>query len=239
MKNIRPRVSKEEYEFLLQFRKGNGRNVLAIGDLHEPFTLDGYLEFNLELANKYNITDVIFMGDIIDNHYSSYHETDADGLGGGDELEFAISKIAKWYEAFPRAIVIIGNHDRIIMRKAQTGSIPRKWIKSFNEVLEVPNWEFKESHEQDDVLYIHGEQGTARTRMKSDLHSVVQGHLHTQAYTEWLVGKNFKIFGCQVGSGIDRKSYAMAYAKHGKKPAIGSAVILDNGSLPFNCLMEL
>jgi hypothetical protein len=43
----------------------------------------------------------------------------------------------------------------------------------------------------------------------------------------------------QVGCGIDHESYAMAYAKYGKKPAIGCAVVLNNGKLPINLLMEL
>ena len=125
------------------------------------------------------------------------------------------------------------------MRKAQTGSIPKAWIKSFGEVLGVPNWTFKESHIQDEVEYIHGEGGTARTRIKNELHSVVQGHLHSQAYTEWIVGRKYRVFGMQVGCGIDRKSYAMAYAKAGKKPAIGCGVVLNNGQQPFNVMMNL
>jgi hypothetical protein len=69
--------------------------------------------------------------------------------------------------------------------------------------------------------------------------STVQGHLHTQAYTEYVVGQNFKIYGSQVGCGINHKAYAMAYAKYGKKPAIGCMVVLDNGKTPINLLMNL
>ena len=43
----------------------------------------------------------------------------------------------------------------------------------------------------------------------------------------------------QVGCGIDHDSYAMAYAKYGKKPAIGVGVILNNGQIPINLLMPL
>jgi len=235
----RPRLSPQEYELILNHRKKETRNVLIIGDLHEPFCLDQYLDFCVDTYNKYQCNQVIFIGDIIDNHYSSYHETDPDGLSGGDELNLAIERISRWRDAFPEAIVIIGNHDRLIMRKAQTGAIPKAWIKSFAEVLGVPNWTFKESHVQDSVEYIHGEGGTARTRIKNELNSVVQGHLHSQAYTEWIVGRKYKVFGMQVGCGIDRKSYAMAYAKAGKKPAIGCGVVLDNGKQPINVLMEL
>jgi hypothetical protein len=234
----RPRLNETEYNLILNARKNNGNRVLCIGDLHEPFCLDGYLEFCIEMYKKHSCNKVVFIGDVIDNHYSSYHETDADGLGGGNELDLAISKLAKWYEAFPQADVTIGNHDRLIMRKAQTGGIPTKWIKEYKEVLNTPEWNFVHRVIIDNVQYIHGEAGTAKAKCKADMMSTVQGHLHTQCYTEWFAGANFKIFGAQVGCGIDHDAYAMAYAKAGKKPIIGCAVII-NGKTCINELMEL
>jgi hypothetical protein len=156
-------------------RESETRNVLVIGDLHEPFCLDGYLDWCIDQYYTYKCTEVVFIGDVwcidqyytykctevvfigdvIDNHFSSYHETSADGMGGADELDFAIKRIARWRNAFPKATVIIGNHDRIIMRKAQTSAIPSKWIRSYKEVLETPDWNFVEHYIQDDVLYQH------------------------------------------------------------------------------------
>jgi len=215
-----------------------GKNVLVIGDLHLPFSLDGYLEHCINTYKQYNCDEVVFIGDIIDNHASSYHESDPDGHSAGQELEQAIYETSKWYKAFPKATVIIGNHDRIIMRKAHSSGLSKRWIKDYADVLRTPGWNFTESIEIDDVLYIHGEGGTARNRVKSDLQSIVQGHLHTQCYTEWYVGSKFKIFGMQVGCGIDHKSYAMAYAKENKKPAIACGVVLQ-GKTPINIMMEL
>jgi len=235
----RYRLKPHEIKILQKLREQEISNVLVIGDLHEPFCLDSYLDWCLEQYHTYNCTEVVFIGDIIDNHYSSYHETSADGMGGLDELELAIKRISRWYKAFPVATVIIGNHDRIIMRKAQTSAIPSKWIKSYKEVLEVPNWNFVERYEKDEVQYIHGEGGTARTKCRADMMNTVQGHLHTQCYTEHYVGKNFRVYGTQVGCGINHKSYAMAYAKYGKRPAVGCAVILNNGQTPLNLLMPL
>jgi predicted phosphodiesterase len=218
--------------------KSKNKRILVIGDLHEPFCLDGYLKFCKKTYRDYSCDHVVFIGDVIDNHYSSYHETDADGMGGRDELELAIHKISKWYKAFPVADVTIGNHDRMIMRKAKTSSIPTKWIKDYKDVLGVPGWNFVDRVVYDNVQYIHGEAGTARMKCRADMMSTVQGHLHTQCYTEWYVGQNFKVFGTQVGCGIDHDSYAMAYAKRGKKPAIGCAVVL-NGQAVINKLMNL
>lgn len=237
MSDFRPRLKGNKLKAFKSLTK-NEKRILVIGDLHEPFCLDGYLEHCKNIYATYNCNKVVFIGDIIDNHYSSYHETDADGLGGGDELEIAIKKLKKWYKAFPDADVTIGNHDRIIMRKAQTSAIPKKWIKRYKDVLEVSNWNFVDRVVYDNVQYIHGEGGTAHTKCRADMMSTVQGHLHTQCYVQWFVGQNFKIFGMQVGCGINHDSYAMAYAKRGKKPAIGCGVVIG-GHTAINCLMNL
>tara|TARA_B100000519_G_C14064731_1_gene353820 strand:- start:239 stop:715 length:477 start_codon:yes stop_codon:yes gene_type:complete len=158
-------------------------------------------------------------------------------MSGGTELEYAIEEVAKWNKAFPVADVLIGNHDRMIMRKAFDSDVPKQWIKSYNEVLGT-NWNWVERIVYDNVQYVHGEGGTARTKAKNDMMSTVQGHIHTQCYTEWLVGRNFRVFGMQVGCGIDGGSYAAAYAKHFKKQAIGCGVVLG-GHTAINCLMEL
>ena len=87
--------------------------------------------------------EVIFIGDVIDSHGFSYHEPDPDGLSAGDELKYAIKRIARWYNAFnnstvPNGVdVMIGNHDRMAARKAMSGGIPSAWIKSYNEVLKT------------------------------------------------------------------------------------------------------
>ncbi len=213
------------------------RRILVVGDIHAPFCLDGYLEFCKDVYAKYNLNQVVFIGDILDNHYASYHETDPNGMSGGTELDYAISQVTKWADAFPIADVIIGNHDRIIMRKAFSSSVPMEWIRSYNEVLGT-DWDWSERVVYDNVQYVHGEGGTARTKAKNDMMSTVSGHIHTQAYCEWLVGRNFRVFGMQVGCGIDADSYGAAYARHFKRQAIGCGVVLG-GHTAFNCLMEL
>ena len=237
--NNRFRLKPHEIEALKKMRETETRNILVIGDLHEPFCLDGYLEFCIEQYKTYNCNQVIFIGDILDNHAFSYHEPDPDGMSAGTELQESIKKISKWYEAFPYADVCIGNHDRLAARKSFTGGIPKAWLKTYNEVLGTPNWNWVESIVYDNVLYEHGEGGQAKTKAKNNLMSSVCGHTHTEAYSIWYVGKRYRIFATQVGCGVDSKTYAAAYAKNFKKQAIGCAVILNNGTLPINLLMPL
>ena len=171
---IRPRLNgnkKTAYENLTK----KERRILVIGDLHAPFTLDGYLSFCKDIYAQYNCNQVIFIGDIIDAHGWSFHEQDPDGMSAGNELSVAVKKIAHWYKAFPKADVCIGNHDRLASRKA---------------------------------------------------------------YTMWFVGKKFRVFGMQVGCGVDSTTYAAAYAKNFKKQAIGCGVVIG-GHTAINKLMEL
>ena len=235
--DVRPRLNGAKLASFEFFNNKESR-VLVIGDLHAPFDLDGYFDHCIEVYERYNCNQVVFIGDVIDNHYSSYHETDANGMGGGEELQLAIDRLARWYQRWPDAHVTVGNHDRIIMRKAQSGGVPKQWVKEYSEVLNTPNWKFVTSVEIDDVLYIHGEAGTAKTKARADMRSTVQGHLHTQAYSEYFVGAKSRIFGCQVGCGRDHDKYAFDYSKAGKKSAIGCAVILG-GKTSINELMVL
>ena len=131
----------------------------------------------------------------------------------------------------------LNKDERIIMRKAFDSQIPARWIKDYNQVLGT-NWDWVDRVVYDGVQYVHGEGGTARTKSKNDMMSTAQGHIHTQAYTEWSVGRNFKVFGMQVGCGVDSSSYAAAYAKNFKKQAIGCGVVIG-GHTAINCLMQL
>ena len=167
------------------------RRILVVGDIHAPFELKEYLQFCKDTYANYNCNQVIFIGDIVDNHASSFHISDPDGMGGGDELDLAIERIKDWAIAFPVADVMIGNHDRIIMRKAFDGQIPARWIKDYNEVLGT-NWSWLESVVYDNVLYEHGEGGQALTKAKNNMMSSVCGHTHTEAYVKWLVSHRLR-----------------------------------------------
>lgn len=238
MKEIRPRLSGRRLTNHRHFNQDEWR-VGIIGDTHEPFTLPGYLEFCKETFEKYNVNRIIHIGDVADHHYSSYHETDADGLGGADELELTIDKLKAWSKIFPEVECILGNHDLIISRKAQTSNLPSRWLKEYGEVLELPSgWTFHHELIIDNVKYIHGIGSKSHIRCRKDMQSVVQGHHHTDCYTQWFVGSTAKIFGMQVGCGIDKDAYAMAYGKWHPKPAIGCGIVIG-GHTAINVLMDL
>lgn len=213
------------------------KNVLVIGDLHLPFTLEGYLEHCIKVYKKYNCDTVVFIGDIIDLHFTSYHETSTEGYGATQEHDLSVEMLRKWYKAFPKAYVTIGNHDALIYRKAMTAGISKRWIQNYSQVLGTPGWEWVTDVVIDDVLYTHGTTN-AYTKAKQNLMSTVQGHLHSQAGIQFYVGAKSRIFGFQIGCGVDMKSYAMEYGRNFPKPVISCGVVVK-GLHPYLEVMDL
>lgn len=216
------------------YLKGDPKNVLVIGDKHEPFCMEGYLEFCRFQQERFNCGKVVGIGDVIDSHFSSFHTTDPDGLSAELELSQAVEKLKAWYQVFPEMTVTLGNHDRIIARKLFSVGVSKRWMKPLGEVLETPNWEFVEELVYNGVLYIHGENGQALTKAKQEMCSVVQGHHHTSGYVQLLNGG--KNFAMQVGCGLDFEAYAFAYAQRGAKPILSCGVVLDQSPIiiPFH-----
>jgi metallophosphoesterase superfamily enzyme len=207
------------------WRKDEER-VLVIGDTHFPFDYLPYLDFLIDTYIRFNCTRVVHAGDCGDHHALSFHDSDPSLQSAGDEQLTAMKHFARYYKVFPEMDVLWGNHSRMVSRKAFKGGITSNWIKDYNEFFNVPNWKYHHELEIDGVLYIHGEGGTARTKAKNDLQSVVQGHIHTAAYVEYIVGRHNRIFGMQVGTGIDHESLAFAYSKAFKKPVLSCGVVI-------------
>jgi hypothetical protein len=202
------------------------------------------LKFCKSIQKRYNCKRVVFIGDVIDNHYPSFHTTDPDGYGGGTELELAIDKLSKWYKAFPEAYVTEGNHDALIKRKAFEGGIPKKWIKDYGDILQTPNWEYGSQFEFESVLYRHGTGSSGNlAAFNTALYlrkSVVQGHLHSFASINYSASEHDRIFGMQVGCGVDQRAYALAYSKdYPRKFIVSCGVVLDKGKVAFPILMDL
>lgn len=221
--------------------EGDKNNVLVIGDLHAPFVLEGYLEFCREQQEKYNCGTVVFIGDIIDGNSWSYHEHDADGMSVKTEVNRSIEQLKEWYQVFPEATVLLGNHDLLVARKARTAGLSKMFIRDLGDILQAPKtWNFTHEFIKDNVKYIHGSIGNAIKRAKDERVSIVQGHLHTEAFIQYAVSEKDAIFGMQVGCGIDREAYAFEYAKpFPKKPVISCGIVLENGTLPIVKLMSL
>ena len=206
--------------------------VLVIGDLHEPVAHPGYLQFCRDLYKEFTCNQVVFIGDVVDWHAISFHEKEPQCPGAGDEYEQTKEKIARWHEAFPRALVTIGNHDCRPQRLAKTVNVPECFLKDYNTLWGTDGWTWDYNFLIDDVYYCHGT-GTsgihpAWNKSGKMLMSVVMGHCHSRAGIKWRVNPLKRIFAMDVGCGVDNDAFQFVYGREcDDKPILAAAVVLD------------
>lgn len=209
------------------------RRVLVMPDLHIPAEHEDAIAHCLAIKNKYNCNVIINVGDIVDNHASSYHESDSNLPSAGWELGIVIERLKIWHDAFENMIIVESNHGNLPARKLNTAGVPKEWLRSQEKVYKTPTWKFVGEHILDDVLYTHG------MGMKNDLRSckaglnTVSGHTHSEANITYNFGYNRMLWSMKVGAMVDRSHPGMRYAYHGKPPALGCGVVLENGTLPI------
>ena len=207
--------------------------VLVVPDLHEPFSRKGSIKFCKKIKRKYKCDTVLLIGDLNDSHGVSFHAAHPDLPGPADEFDLAYLGVKRWYKAFPNAKVCLGNHDRRVTRLAESVNIPSKFLRSYADVWETPNWDWDFSHVIDNVLYIHGDgagggANPAYNKMRSMGMSCVMGHFHKHAGVKWLFNQHKRMFGMDVGALIDDSSLAFAYAQgQTLRSGLGVGVVLD------------
>ena len=207
------------------------KSVLVISDTHIPFSHPKALEFCQRIHKQLKCSEVVHIGDLVDNHSISYHEHDPDGASPADEMDLADAELRKWFKAFPVVMVCRGNHDRLVDRKGKTNGLPARCFKDFRDIWGLPKgWKDDFSHVIDGVKYLHG---TGYSGRNAHLQCAVDnrmpcviGHLHSTAGIEYSSNDVDTIWGMNVGCLIDKKSYAFSYGKDFKlKPIISVGVV--------------
>jgi predicted phosphodiesterase len=208
--------------------------VLIIGDLHLPAERSDYLSFCRNLRKKYKTEETVFIGDVLDHHAISFHQSHPEADSAVAEYHRCMEKLKKWKKAFPTAKVCIGNHDERIHRLSANAGIPAMYLKNYKEIFDTPTWEWEWEWVIDNVSYVHGT-GTssgvtpAFNSAKARIQSTVSGHVHSVASINWLCGPGGKkIFGFNVPCGVDKDHLMMYYSKNFlKKPVTGAGVVID------------
>jgi predicted phosphodiesterase len=223
------------------------RTVLVISDTHIPFEHPKYLDFCKRIHKTFKCTDVVHIGDLVDNHAISYHEHDPNGWSPEDEMKEADRHLEKWFKAFPNVLLTRGNHCSLIDRKGKTVGLPKRAFREFRDIWKLPKgWKDDFSHYIDGVKYLHG------TGYSGDLAHLkaaidnrvccVIGHLHSVCGIDYSANEKDCIWGMSVGCGIDRKAYAFEYGRDFKKKPILSCATVEYtkyGANPRIFKMEL
>lgn len=220
-------------------RKGDGKQdnsrVLLISDLHIPYHHPDSIAFLKHLKEKYNPTRVICLGDELDKHALSYHDSDPDLPSAGDELRKALPVIKELFELFPVMDIIESNHGSLVWRKAKTFGIPKHYIKSYNDVLEVDDgwkWSFDLTLDlpNGQKCYVHHGKSAKVIQLSQQMGmNAVQGHYHESFKIDYWGNPNGLFWGMQCGCLIDDDSLAFSYNNVNiKRPVIGTGLIIDS-----------
>lgn len=200
--------------------------------------LQGFPAFLSRIEKKYKCNQVVCLGDLVDWNSINFHEKHPGLSSPIEEYKKAKKQVAILAKRFPRVEMIQGNHCSLTERQAVTVGLLPEMLKSFNDIWQLPKtWKvhprFSEI-EIDGVLALHGDGGaktgqfgaikTAMVRFQS----TVMGHLHSEAGCWYYANGKTRIFGVNVGCGVDHKTLSQAYSKKfTRKPIVGCAVILD------------
>jgi hypothetical protein len=209
-------------------------NILVISDSHFPYNHPDTYEFYKAVNKQYGKFDkVVHIGDEIDNHAISYHDSDPNLYGAGDELEAAIECLKPFYDMFPRVDVINSNHGSLAKRKAKSGGMPNRMVKDYGDVIDAPKgWVWH----NDLTLKIpynlcyfhHGKSSSPMKLSKNMAMCAVQGHFHSKFDIQYWGNPVGLFWQMTVGCTIDDKSVAYEYNKTTlDRPIIGCGVIVN------------
>ena len=227
-------------------KKNTEQIVGIIGDTHLPYEHKDYLQFCIDTFKSQGVNRVIHIGDLLDNHGLSFHDSEPSLVGPTGERLLVMDQLQPWFEAFPELTLIQGNHDMMANRKAlKMGIDPAVYMRPLGEVYEFPKgWDIQQSLVINNVQYHHGETATGvngfRNDAKARMMNTVTGHNHSNFGVSYTATDHRLVWGLAVGCGVDNNSMAFAYGKNFKnKPVIGCGVVAKNGKLPMCFPMDL
>ena len=210
----------------------NNDVILVISDLHIPYHHEDSFRFLKAIKHKYKPTRIINIGDEVDNHGISFHDTDPDLFSPGDELIAAQEYCIRLEKTFPNMDLVHSNHGSLAYRRGKAEGIPRHFFKEYNEVLKIgTGWKW---HNElivksggHNIIFRHQFSANVLKSAEQMGMSCVQGHYHSKfeiLYTSSPLNLNW---GMTVGCLIDSDALAFEYDKlQLRRPIIGVGLII-------------
>jgi hypothetical protein len=213
-------------------------SILIISDQHIPYHHPDLIKFLKSIKEKYKPDRIINIGDELDYHAISFHDSDPGLMSPSDELKTALGCLKPLINLFPTMDIVESNHGSLVYRKAKTHGLPREVFKSYREILGAPqSWKWHnhivlKMSNGASAYFCHSKGGDVMKVSQSLGMSVVQGHSHNQFEIRYWGNSLGLYFGMTVGCLIDDDSMAFHYNKLTlKRPLIGCAVIINGHPL--------
>ena len=210
------------------------KSVLVISDLHIPYHHPDAFDFLTALKKKYKPDLVVNIGDELDQHALSFHDSNPDLMSAGDELRCSKRYIKELEKIFPEMTLVHSNHSSLVYRRALKHGLPVDYLRSYNEYLNVSNkWKWVDDlritlSDGTRAFFTHGMSADVlRLSMQMGCH-VIQGHYHSKFSIGYFSNPDALIWSMQVGCLTSQKSMAFDYAKNFKNRFIvGCGMIIE------------
>lgn len=209
-------------------------SILVIPDQHMPYHHPDMIPFLTAVSECFEPDLVVNLGDELDHHALSFHDSDPNLDSAGTELARALPAVKELADLFPQMLVCHSNHGSMTFRKAKAHGIPVQYLKRYREVLfpdgggEGWSWAFawRIRTELGHVLFKHQSSGILGDAAHNQANLCV-GHSHGNFSIEYAASSAHLYWGMYSGCLIDKDSLAFAYGKHTqRKPVLGCSVIL-------------
>lgn len=212
--------------------------ILVISDQHAPFQHPDTLAFLKAIKEKYQPTTVVNIGDELDKHSLSFHDSDQDLPSAGDELKLGIKFLKQLEKLFPEMVLVASNHGSMALRKAKHHGIPLKYLATPQDIYGVTqSWQWVDDltltlPNGQKVYFAHGITKDGKKLAQQRAINVVQGHYHTEFRIDYVSNPQDLFFSMQIGCLIDKRSLAFAYDKLNlQRPILGTGIIINSKPL--------
>jgi hypothetical protein len=200
-----------------------------------PYEHPDMFRFLAAIKKKYAPTLIVNIGDEVDCHDLSFHDSDKDLASAGDELLLAAKKMKQLEKLFPSMVLIDSNHGSLAIRKMKHHGIPLKYLATQQQTYGVSNkWHwvndlYVKLPNGQECYFCHGTAKNGKQLAAQRAVNVVQGHYHTEFRIDYVSNPANLLWSMQVGCLIDKKSLAFAYDKLNlTRPVLGTGIIIDS-----------
>jgi predicted phosphodiesterase len=210
------------------------KTILVVSDMHLPYQHKDSIKFLKEIKKEFKPDTTISIGDLLDQHALSFHDSSPELYSAGHELDKAKEYVKELESVFPKLIEVDSNHSSMIYRRALKHGLPRAYLKEYGDFLETKKWKWVDDltltmSNGQRCFFTHGRSADVLKVSQTMGMSAVQGHYHTKFVISWWANPDNLFFGMNVGCLIDQKSMAFNYAKNFRTRFIIGCGIIING----------
>lgn len=227
---------------------GCAERIMVIPDIHAPYHHEDTIRFLKAVKEKLDPDLVVNLGDELDGHALSFHESDPNLDSAGVEFEKSRELMQELHSFIPNMLICHSNHGSLVYRRAKAHGIPVQMIKTYREML-FPNGEgqgwswrygWRVSTPLGEVTFKHQASGDPLLDSAHTGTSLVTGHQHGNFDIQYAASSDRLYWAMRSGCLIDKDSLAFAYGRHTRnKPIIGCSAIIDGIPLLIPMILDM